>query len=539
MAEKQDIKIPEEGIHEIPLQASASKARVVSVAAIMLAGLGVGAALLCPAALQSYCDSNLKVSALLNASGTIFVLLTCFKLMGCLGGICAIAGLLSIIRKRMPYRLLRASLVVIYPLLIAYVVLVWDVVFKIMLAEIELGGEEQDIATTLLLWWSLSWPVLAVMLYTAWLHLMLASRSVYAAFIGEEGGVLKGDLVLENIRTHGNDPRARRSFYASVMTHILVIIIIPALMELGGCVEGYKVPKGSGDPVVAMVKMVKPKKKKKKNMILRANSAIIHEIPDLDDTVVDQKMEDLSQVQYKALANAKAGTNMGKGGKGSGGWPEGMEKYKIRFIRLDHGGSGWDDGMDESGADINFLRAFAKNTPFKKIASGGESHSIRLLSKYKSDEFPPFVYMTGDGRMGRVSDSDMEILRNYCLNGGMLIADAGHIDFHRSFMDFMRKVFKDKQPKDIPDDDIIYQQPYGFPEGAPAFWHHGGRRPLGWKHEGRWMVFYHPGDMNDAWKSPDYSNVKPEMRDAAIQLGINIVYYAFNQWDDAVAKAKK
>ena len=33
--------------------------------------------------------------------------------------------------------------------------------------------------------------------------------------------------------------------------------------------------------------------------------------------------------------------------------------------------------------------------------------------------------------------------------------------------------------------------------------------------EGRWIVFYHPGDMNDAWKSPGYSDVTPEMRAAA------------------------
>jgi hypothetical protein len=29
------------------------------------------------------------------------------------------------------------------------------------------------------------------------------------------------------------------------------------------------------------------------------------------------------------------------------------------------------------------------------------------------------------------------------------------------------------------------------------------------------------------------------MREAAMNLGINLVYYAFNQWNDAVSKAKK
>jgi len=29
------------------------------------------------------------------------------------------------------------------------------------------------------------------------------------------------------------------------------------------------------------------------------------------------------------------------------------------------------------------------------------------------------------------------------------------------------------------------------------------------------------------------------MRTSAMNLGINLVYYAFNQWDDAVTKARK
>ena len=30
----------------------------------------------------------------------------------------------------------------------------------------------------------------------------------------------------------------------------------------------------------------------------------------------------------------------------------------------------------------------------------------------------------------------------------------------------------------------------------------------------------------------------PEMREAAMNLGVNLVYYAFNQWNDAIAKKK-
>ena len=91
----------------------------------------------------------------------------------------------------------------------------------------------------------------------------------------------------------------------------------------------------------------------------------------------------------------------------------------------------------------------------------------------------------------------------------------------------------------IADDDPIFQIPFTFPNGPPPLWFHGGKQTMGVKYRGRWAVFYFPGDMNDAWKSQGYTDVTPEMRRAAMNLGVNIVYYAFNAWDDAVAKMRK
>lgn len=525
-------------IDEIPTHPSAPKAQIVSIATAMLAVLGCLVWYYVPPALATLLDRNAPAVIHLEPSRFLKLLSVWMVVFGILGCVCGAVGLLSLVRSSATYQILRATLMLVYPVVIGYVALVWLSIFSVVGAEIEIDGTKYDRATALLLWWSVSWPALAIGLYALWLHIMLRSRSVYSAFTRRTGDPMRGDQILEDWRTHGRDPRSRRSFYWSFVTHLVILIVIPYLLQMGGCVEAYRVPKGSGNPVVALVKIVKPKKKKKQTLTLRPNSAILFDIPDLDDTDVDKAMEELTQARYEASVNAKAG-NIGKGGGSKGGWPAGMENYKIRFIRLDHGGAGWDDGMKQTNADINFLRAFAQATGFKKIASKGESHSIALLDKYPDDGFPPFVYLTGNGGMGRVSTRDQKILREYCLNGGMLIADAGSAGFDRSFRGFIRQVFPDKQLLDIADDDMLYQLPFGFPNGAPAFWHHGGRRALGIKHEGRWIAFYHPGDMNDAWKSPGYSDVTPEMRDAANQLGVNLVYYAFNQWNDAVAKQRK
>ncbi len=526
------------GIDGIPTRPSAFKALVVSIATTLLAGLGVLIWQVGPPALEGLLERNANVAILLADNGLNRYLAICFTGFGIAGAVCGVGGVLSLIRITPTYHLLRVVLMLVYVAVAGYVVVAWLAIFSVVHAEVEFDGTTQDRATALIFWWTVCWPALAVGVYAAWLHAMLRSRSVYAAFTRKTGAAMPGDHVLEDVRTHGRDPRARRSFYASFGTHVLVLILIPWLLQARGCVEPYRPPQGSGNPVVAMVKIVKPKKKKKKTLTLRPNSAILFDIPDLDDSVVDQIMEEQTQATYQASVNAKAG-KMGQGGGTKGGWPEGMENYKIRFIRLDHGGKGWDDGMNQTAADVNFLRAFAQATGFKKIASQGESHPIALLAKYPDDGFPPFVFLTGNRGMGRISSSDQKILRQYCLKGGMLIADAGSPEFDRSFRGFIRQVFPDKQLLDIADDDMLYQLPFGFPNGAPAFWHHGGRRALGLKHEGRWITFYHPGDMNDAWKSPGYSDVTPEMRDAAMNLGVNLVYYAFNQWNDAVSKIRK
>lgn len=542
MIRKKAAEIPAEWIDEIPTSPSVFKARVVSFAVFMLAGLAGAAYFWAPPALDVFLDRNGAIAILFQGSHTTSSLKLVFQLFGVLAVLCAITGAGSLVRNRLTCQALRLPLYGVYLLVGFYVWVTWQASSSILSQGLEVDGAKQDSATKILLWWNVSSPALAAAAYAAWLHVMLRSRSVYAAFTRQTGAPMGGDHVLEDLRTHGRDSRHRRCLYASVFTHLFILIIIPWIMSLGGCVESYKVPKGSGNPVVAMVKMVKPKKKKKKQTLsLRPNSAILFEIPDLDDAKVDNVMEEQTQAQYQASnksGSSKAG-KMGKGGGTEGGWPEGMDEYKIRFIRLEHSGAGWDDGMDESGADINFLRAFGQATGFKKIASKGESHSIALLKKYPKDGFPPFVFLTGDADIGGVSSADTKILRDYCLNGGMLIADAGSVRFHQSFMHFIRQVFPDKPLIDIADDDMLYQEPYTFPNGAPPFWRLGGTRALGIKHEGRWIAFYHPGDMNGAWKSQGYTDVTPEMREAAMNLGVNLVYYAFNQWNDAISKAKK
>ena len=540
MSKNSQVTLTEIGIDQIPTSPSVFKARVVALATLAIAGLAWPVFQYGGDVLKDFLSDKAGVHILWDKLGIRNALLISFQIIGGLGLLCMVAGGLGLIlRIKATMALLKITQWVTVFVMVAFSVLCWHASFAISSANPDDIGVVLEPLDAFKQWWNWSGAALALALYAIWLKVMLRSRQVVSAFTRVEGEPMAGDATLENIRTHGKDKRNRKALYWSIFTHFFFIILLPWLLGLfDGSVEAYRVPKGSGNPVVTMVKMVKPKKKPKKKLTLRPNSAIIYDQPDLDETEVDQVMEKQTQLTYEAALMANAG-NLGKGGGKDGGWPNGALDSKVRFIRLDHGGKGWDDGMGKSGADVNFLKYFSQNTPFQKIANKGESHKISLLKKYPDDGFPPFVYMTGNHNMGRVSSADAKILREYCLKGGMLVADAGSATFHGSFTHFMRQVFPDKPLIDIADDDMLFQMPYSFPNGAPPLWAHGGRRALGIKHEGRWVCFYHPGDMNDAWKAQDYTDVDPQTREVALSLGLNIAYYAFNQWDDAISKIRR
>jgi hypothetical protein len=145
--------------------------------------------------------------------------------------------------------------------------------------------------------------------------------------------------------------------------------------------------------------------------------------------------------------------------------------------------------------------------------------------------------MTGDAGIN-VTAGEIAAMREYLLDGGMLFADCGSPQWNNNFRQFVRQLLPGESLVTISDDDPLFQIPYAFPNGAPPLWHHGGTRALGIKHKGRWVVFYHPGDINDAWKT-GHSGMEPAMAEGAIHMGVNIVYYAFTHYLEMTRKYRK
>lgn len=449
-----------------------------------------------------------------------------------------LASVLGILH-RLPFalRLVRAACWFYYALYVTYFYAVNRAVGLIYARELQIYGGKINKVEAFNYTWELVAPYTWMLVLLAVVHINSWRRAVINLYSGEhEEGTAPGDEIVENIRTHGSDPEFRKSVISSVLTHITVIFIIPWLLMFFGCVEDYRVPKGSGNPVVALVKIVKPKKKKVKKFILNPNSAIYFHRPDIDDSELLRQVQEETELTYRADPNARAG-KMGAGGGKTGGWPDGMENHKVRFIRVSYSGRNWDDGMDSfTRADMNFLDEFHRLTGFK-IARHSESHGIRLLKKYRKGFAPPFVYMTGSDSIS-VSASELKIMRAYLLDGGLLFADCGSPRWDRSFRRFAARLFPEKKLLSIADDDPLFQMPYMFSNGAPPLWHHGGWRALGMKHKGRWCLFYHPGDVNDAWKT-GHSGLDPRLARGAFQMGVNVVYYSFTHYLEATRRYRK
>ncbi|GEM_PF-313532 len=437
------------------------------------------------------------------------------------GGLLLIIAVLAWLKKKISLWLMKAG--------VALFLLYWFYIFNLytQIPELLNDWDYKAFANNIRNeFWMRSWlPWFPALFPASLCALGLSLRSIHNVYKKEEKEApLQGDMLSENLATGGRDPRMRSSSYWALFLFVFSIAG-PFLMRGCGFEKPYGLVKGSGDPVVEMVKVKKKKKKPKKKMIVNNWSPYIFERMKIDDIKVLEDIEENTLDTYE-VQQTKSG-KLGVGGGDKGGWPEGMEGAVVRFIRIKYSGGDWDQDMGK-GSDYNLLIRFNEITGFP-IAKETEAKTPSRLRMFPKGKKPPFVYLTGKGGM-RFSSNDIKTLRWYTIEeGGMLFIDNGGGRFHSSVQSTLAQIFPGQRLVDIPNDDPIYQAPFLFPGGAPPLWQHAGKRALGIRHDGRWVVFYHPGDMGDAWKD-GHSGASGAVAEQAYRLGINVMYYAFNMY---------
>jgi hypothetical protein len=139
----------------------------------------------------------------------------------------------------------------------------------------------------------------------------------------------------------------------------------------------------------------------------------------------------------------------------------------------------------------------------------------------------PMIHMTGHGNVV-FSGAEAENLRNYMLAGGFL-----HIDDNYGMDEFIRvelkKVFPNNALVELPFDHPVFHQKYDF-NGLPKIHEHDGKRPqaFGIIENGRLVCLYtYETDLSDGWEDQPVHNDPQEKRKQALQMGANILMYAF------------
>ncbi len=195
-----------------------------------------------------------------------------------------------------------------------------------------------------------------------------------------------------------------------------------------------------------------------------------------------------------------------------------VSAQEVAILKYEGGG----DWYSNPTAIPNLIRYCNENisTALKEKPKNIEPQSKELYNF-------PIVFLTGHGNIF-FSEAASENLRNYLISGGFL-----HISDNYGLNEFirkeMKKVFPELEFEEIPFDHDIYHQNYNFTT-LPKIHEHDARPAQGFGlfYQGRLICFYDfESDLSDGWEDAVVHNDPPEVRLKALQMGANIIAYAF------------
>ena len=139
----------------------------------------------------------------------------------------------------------------------------------------------------------------------------------------------------------------------------------------------------------------------------------------------------------------------------------------------------------------------------------------------------PFLFATGHGVIS-FSTEERERLRRYLAGGGFLFVNDSY-GMERTFKKEIDELFPERELVQLPFDHPIYSCFHDFPNGPPKIHEHDQQAPRAWAIilNGRVVLYFLvESDIGDGWEDPQVHNDPPELRQAALEMGLNILTYA-------------
>ena len=197
----------------------------------------------------------------------------------------------------------------------------------------------------------------------------------------------------------------------------------------------------------------------------------------------------------------------------------GQNTYQIAVLKYNGGGDWY-----ANPTALNNLIAFSNKNIGTNIKN--DPATVEVGS---SDIFNyPFLHMTGHGNV-IFNTIETENLRKYLLAGGFL-----HIDDNYGMDPFVRteirKVFPETELVELSSNHPIFNGKYKFKNGLPKIHEHDAipAQALGIIIDGRLVCLYtFESDLGDGWEDAEVHNDSEQIRLKALQMGANILEYAF------------
>ncbi|MFL2983571.1 MAG: DUF4159 domain-containing protein [Candidatus Neomarinimicrobiota bacterium] len=200
-----------------------------------------------------------------------------------------------------------------------------------------------------------------------------------------------------------------------------------------------------------------------------------------------------------------------------------LKAQTFSIARIHYSGGG--DWYSDPSSIPNLLNFLEANT---SISAKNDEIRIKLTDKNVFQH--PYLYLTGHGNI-KFSDEEVIALRNILMNNGFLHADDNY-GMDNSFRREMKRVFPNKELVTLPNDHLIFNNYYNFPNGLPKIHEHDGKPPqaLALFENGKMIVLYtYESDLGDGWEDASVHQDSWEARESALKMGVNIIYFSLTQ----------
>lgn len=193
------------------------------------------------------------------------------------------------------------------------------------------------------------------------------------------------------------------------------------------------------------------------------------------------------------------------------------------IARVQYSGGG--DWYSDPSSIPNLLNYLTLNTPMSVYP---EEFRIKLTDQ-NLNQFP-YLYLTGHGNIGFTNDEIIS-LRSHLINGGFLHVDDNY-GLDKSFKIELKKLFPNKDLVALPNQHKIFNSYYKFDSGLPKIHEHDNKPPqaFGVFNNDRMIILYtYESDLGDGWEDPNVHQNPWPIRQAALKMGVNIIYFSLTQ----------